>query len=111
MMAAALGSGLADLLTAPMWAPATIIIKMMLVLPFTSEGGRIVKGRNIAAPFIAMLMTVAGYFAAEGLIFGSFYTAAASALGNVIQGAGSTAIFFGLAMMLDKVHLKAKVVL
>ena len=41
MAAAALGGGLADLLTAPVWAPATMIIKMLIVLPFTSQDGRI----------------------------------------------------------------------
>ena len=35
--AAVIGGGLADLLTAPMWAPATMIIKMLIVLPFTSK--------------------------------------------------------------------------
>ena len=37
MAAGAIGAGLADLLTAPVWAPATIIIKLLLVLPFTSK--------------------------------------------------------------------------
>lgn len=40
MAAAAIGGGLADLLTAPMWAPATIIIKMLITLPFTSKNGQ-----------------------------------------------------------------------
>ena len=37
LAAAAIGAGLADVLTAPMWAPATIVIKMLLVLPFTNK--------------------------------------------------------------------------
>ena len=37
LAAAAIGGGLADLLTAPMWAPATIIIKMLITLPITSK--------------------------------------------------------------------------
>ena len=37
LAAAAIGGGMADLLTAPMWAPATIIIKMLITLPFTSR--------------------------------------------------------------------------
>jgi uncharacterized repeat protein (TIGR04002 family) len=36
--AGAIGGGLADLLTAPVWAPATIIIKMLICLPFSSKG-------------------------------------------------------------------------
>lgn len=108
LAAAALGGGLADLLTAPMWAPATIIIKMLITLPFTSENGKILEKRNLAAPFIAMIFTVGGYYIAEGIMFGSFYTAIASAAGNVIQGAGSAIIFFVLGAALDKAHLKVK---
>lgn len=40
LLAGAIGGGLADLLTAPMWAPATIIIKMLITLPFTSKAQR-----------------------------------------------------------------------
>lgn len=108
LAAAALGGGLADLLTAPMWAPATIIIKMLITLPFTSENGKILEKRNLAAPFIAMIFNVGGYYIAEGIMFGSFYTAIASAAGNVIQGAGSAIIFFVLGAALDKAHLKVK---
>lgn len=35
--AAVIGGGLADLLTAPMWAPATMIIKALITLPFTNR--------------------------------------------------------------------------
>ena len=41
LAAAAIGSGLADILTAPMWAPATIIIKMLLVFPFGNKSKKI----------------------------------------------------------------------
>ena len=40
--AGAIGGGLADLLTAPVWAPATIIIKMLICLPFSSKGTKLV---------------------------------------------------------------------
>lgn len=52
LAAAAIGGGLADLLTAPMWAPATVIIKMLIVLPFTGKREKILVRRNIAAPFL-----------------------------------------------------------
>ena len=35
--AAAAGAGLADLLTAPMWVLPTLLIKALIVLPFTSR--------------------------------------------------------------------------
>lgn len=106
--AAVIGGGLADLLTAPMWAPATIIVKMLIVLPFTNESTKILKKRNMAAPVIAMLITVVGYYIAEGILFGSFYAAIASIFGNVVQGVGSAVFFCILASAFDRAHLKAK---
>ena len=50
MAAGAIGGGLADLLTAPAWAIATIIIKALLVIPFTNKGSTILNKRNYIAP-------------------------------------------------------------
>lgn len=108
LAAGALGGGLADLLTAPMWAPATIIIKMLITLPFTSKEGRILVPRNIAAPFIAAVLSGAGYFLAEGILFGSFVAPVASLSGSAIQAGGSAVIYFLLAAALDKAHVKNK---
>lgn len=108
LAAGALGGGLADLLTAPMWAPATIIIKMLITLPFTSKEGRILAPRNIAAPFIAAVLSGAGYFLAEGILFGSFVAPVASLSGSAIQAGGSAVIYFLLAAALDKAHVKNK---
>ena len=62
LAAAAIGGGLADLLTAPMWAPATIIIKMLITLPFTSQNTKILNTRNIIAPFLALAISATGYY-------------------------------------------------
>lgn len=110
LAAAAIGGGLADLLTAPIWAPATIIIKLLIVLPFTNKEGQILNHRNIAAPFIAAPISIIGYYIAEGVIFGSFITPIASIYGNVIQGIGSAIIYFVLAVAFEKAHLKTTVV-
>ena len=40
--AAAVGAGLADALTAPIWVIATVIIKSLIVLPFTSKKDKII---------------------------------------------------------------------
>lgn len=108
MAAAAIGGGMADLLTAPIWAPATVIIKMLVVIPFTSRKKEILCRRNIASPFAALLITCLGYYLAEGLIFGSFSTALLSVAGNLIQSGGSAAVFFLFGSMLDKIHLKSR---
>lgn len=108
LAAAAIGGGMADILTAPMWAPATVLIKMLIVLPFTSRRGRILTARNMAAPVAAGLISAAGYFIAEGILFGSFATAAVSLAGSAIQSGGSAVVFLLLAAALDKAHVKDK---
>ncbi|SHJ81260.1 TIGR04002 family protein [Hespellia stercorisuis DSM 15480] len=108
LAAAAIGGGIADILTAPMWAPATIIIKALITLPFTQKSGKILTGRNIAAPFIAGIISAVGYYLAEGILFGSFASATASFLGSAIQSGGSMILFFVFATALDRVHIKNK---
>lgn len=108
LAAAAIGGGLADLLTAPMWAPATIIIKMLITLPFTSQNTKILNTRNIIAPFLALVISATGYYLAEGILFGSFLSPLASISGSVIQSGGSAVLFFLLAGALEKTHLKTK---
>ncbi|MGC4018684.1 MAG: TIGR04002 family protein [Muricomes sp.] len=108
LAAAGIGGGLADLLTAPMWAPATIVIKMLIVLPFTSKEGKILTPRNIAAPFFAAVISAAGYFLAEGILFGSFLAPVVSLAGSGIQAGGSAAIFLILSASMDKAHVKIK---
>lgn len=108
LAAAAIGGGLADLLTAPMWAPATIIIKMLITLPFTSSHPKMLGSRNILAPLAALIISAAGYYLAEGLLFGSFITPIASITGSVIQAVGSALIFLILASAFDRMHLKVR---
>lgn len=109
LAAAAIGGGMADLLTAPVWMPATVIIKMLIVLPFTEKNGRLLCARNIAAPFLALVISAAGYYAAEGIIFGSFAAPLASVAGSVIQSGGSAALFYAAAMLLERSHANARI--
>lgn len=109
LAAAAIGGGLADLMTAPMWAPATIIIKMLITVPFTNKATKIITPRNIIATVIAYLITGTGYFIAEYIIFGSFSSALiASMSGNLIQSVGSAVFFIIFGLALDKVHLRSR---
>ena len=110
LAAAAIGGGLADLLTAPLWLPATIVIKMLIALPFTCKSAKIITPRNIAAAVIACAVTVIGYFAAEYLIFGTWAALAASISGNLIQSGGSAVVFIIIGLALDKTRLKTKLI-
>ena len=107
MAAGAIGGGLADLLTAPMWAPATVIIKILVVLPFTSRHSKIFTKRNIVAPLIAMLITITGYYLAEVILYGKEAAFLISVTTNSIQGVGSAAVFYILGAALDKAGVKA----
>ena len=106
--AAAVGAGLADLLTAPMWLPATVILKALVVLPFARRGEKFLCRRNGVAVVVAGLVTVVGYYLAEALLFGGWAAFFASVTGNLIQSVGSAAIFLVLGSALDRVGLKRR---
>ena len=105
--AALIGAGLADLLTAPAWMIATIIIKFLLVMLFKSQNDQLLTKRNMAAPILAIPVTVIGYYIAEGILFGSFITPVASVPGNLIQSAGSIIIYYFIAGALQKTNLRS----
>ena len=106
--AAVVGAGLADLLTAPMWMPATVVIKSLVVLPFSSRGERLLTRRNAAATLLAGAITVVGYYLAEGLLFGGWAAFLMSVTGNLVQAVGSAVLFLALAGVLDRVDLKQR---
>lgn len=103
-----IGGGLADVLTAPIWALATMIIKALLCIPFSSKNTRIITKHNVIALVIAGFISVIGYYLAQGILFG--FTAAlwVSAVGNVVQAGGSAVVFFLLGAALDKAGFKTK---
>lgn len=109
LAAAAIGGGLADLLTAPMWAPATIIIKMLLVMPFTSNAPKVVVPRNVIATIIGYLFTGVGYFLAEYIMFENPAVIWVSMSQNLVQSVGSAVLFVVFGAALDKVHIKNKI--
>ena len=113
MAAAAIGGGLADLLTAPLWAPATIIIKALISIPFTNKSGKIVTVRNVVSTIIAFVISASGYAIAEALLVnGDLSTLPAvipeSVPGSCIQSGGSAIIFVILGLVLDKVGFKKR---
>lgn len=106
--AAVLGGGLADLLTAPMWAPATMIIKALIVLPFTSKTQKLLNVRNIVALFICAAITCVGYYLAEYFLFGTWAVFFASIFPNMIQALGSGIFFVIIAAALEKTQFKSR---
>lgn len=108
LAAAAIGGGLADLLTAPMWMPATVIIKMLIVLPFTSKSGKIITKRNLFATLCAYFISGVGYFVAEYLLFETWAVFWISMGQTLIQSVGSAVFFIVLGLALDKSQIKSR---
>ncbi len=108
LAAAAIGGGLADLLTAPMWAPATIIIKMLIVLPFTNRGAAIFNKRNIMSTVAAYLISGVGYYIAERLMFENGAIFAVTMAQTAIQSFGSGVVFVLLGLALDRAQFKKR---
>ena len=106
--AAAIGGGLADLLTAPAWAVSTVVIKSLITIPFTAKGGRILVKRNVAAIFVSGILTTLGYYLAESVMFGSWAAFLMSVSGSLIQAGGSAVVYLVLAAALDKAHIKTR---
>ena len=107
--AAAIGAGLADLLTAPMWVLPTLVIKAVVVLFFTNRGERLLCRRNLAAVVIAGLFSPAAYALAGCVMAGTMTAFMPQFLGTLIQGIGSGALFIVIAPALDGVKLKEHV--
>ena len=106
--AAAIGGGLADLLTAPMWIPATVIIKMLIVLPFTSHSSRLITVRNVVAAILAYGISGVGYFVAEYILFETISVFWISMIHNLVQSGGSAIFFIVFGMALDKANFKMR---
>ena len=107
--AAAVGAGLADLLTAPMWVLPTLVIKAVLVLFFTSKSECILCPRNWAAVVAAGLFSPAAYALANCVMAGTMTAFLPQFLGTLAQGIGSGARFLVIAPALDGVKLKEHV--
>ena len=107
--AAAIGAGLADLLTAPMWVLPTLVIKAVLVLFFTNRSERLLCRRNCAAVVLAGLFSPAAYALAGCAMAGTMAAFIPQFLGTLVQGIGSGALFIVITPALDGVKLKARV--
>ena len=108
MAAAGIGGGLADVLSGvPMWAIATVPIKMLLCLCFTSRAPKLLTVRNALGTVGAGILNGAGYYVAEWALFGA-WAPLVSVWGSVIQGGGSAILFLIMAPVLDGLNWKQR---
>ncbi len=109
MAAAAIGGALADALTGYIaWAPATLVIKALMALPFSSAGEKFITLRAAAAIAAAGLICAAGYYVYEATFITSFTVALASVPFNLAQGFASAVLFMLLGFAFDKLKLKQR---
>lgn len=100
----AIGLGLFDLLNGWVaWAPYTFVICGVIGLAY----GWIAKehtgfGYQVLAVFAAVMIKVAGYYVAEGLIYGNWIAPAASIPGNIVQITVAGVIAVPLVMAIRK---------
>ncbi len=107
--AAGVGGALADVAAgAAAWAPATLLIKILLALLVSSRGDRILTRRNRWTALLSVFVTVGGYYLAEGLLYGDFVTPVPAMLGNLIQAVGSLILFYVVGMAMDRAGLKKR---
>ncbi|MDR2687343.1 MAG: TIGR04002 family protein [Oscillospiraceae bacterium] len=111
-LAGALGAGLADLLSpipAPAYVIPTVIVKACVALCFSAKREKILCARNALALLPAGIITLGGYFLAEGLIYSWQAALLQSLTGNLVQWAGSAAGFAALGFAMDRAGLKKKI--
>lgn len=105
----AVGAGLSDLIGYPLYAPATVIIKCLMALFFSSKAPELLSRRNLGATVPAGIVCVAGYYIYEVILTKSFAAPLASVPFNLAQAAASALVFIFLSLLLDKLSMKSKI--
>lgn len=110
LFSAMVGEALADVAYGYFfYAPATLIIKMLMAIPFIfvyKKSEKILTPLTLAISVIAGVINVGGYFIAD-LIIDKTY-AIVDIPGNIIQSVGSVIIFIIIALAFDAAKLKKK---
>ena len=110
VVGSAVGAALADVLSpgGVVWVIPTLIIKALMVLPFTSKSAKIIPVRNIMACVISGVICMGGYYVAEAVMTGNWMSPLASLWAGFIQSGGSAAVFLVIAFALDKAGIKQR---
>ena len=112
MASGAIGASLADTLSGyPIWVPADIIIKSLLVIYFTRNRDNILCKRNFIAVFLAGATGLLCYFIYD-YFFVSFniVTAFANEIGvGFLQPIACGILYIFVAVALDKAHIKQRI--
>ena len=117
--ASSVGGFMADILAgAPEWAFATAIIKAINTLPFIAvrnylkklgRDNRIISPYSFAMLIPTSLVTIVGYYIAEGLMFGFEASLVTTLITGWIQPTAGAAVFILVGGALDGIGFKSKI--
>lgn len=109
MAAGAIGAGLADALSGYyVYVLPTVVIKALIVTPFTDKGDKIISLRTVLASIVASIIGIAGYFVADWIIYGNLATALANMFVGTVQPFAGIVIFVMVGYTLDKADVKKR---
>lgn len=110
MIVGGTGALLADCLTGyAIWAPGSVIIKIITVLFFTYKSEKIVNLRNTLALIPATIVCAGGYYLYESVIYGNFISPLAGIPASITQSAASAIVFIAISVAVDNMNVKSKI--
>lgn len=99
----AVGAALADCLSGyAVYAPASLIIKGLTALCFSSKGEKILTKRNLTALVPSAMLCVGGYYLYEIILTKSLLAPVSGIVGNLLQAVFSAVIFVLTGTVLNK---------
>ncbi len=103
LLVGAIGASLADFASgAPLWIPATFIIKALCAACFSAKTKKIVCARNIIGAFLAVLVNAAGYYLFASLVISKNFAAPLAEIPfNLLQGGFGVLIFLAVGLVFD----------
>ena len=111
MAVGACGALLADCLTGfAIWAPGSVVIKAVTALLFTNKGKKMMSARNWLALIPAAVICAGGYYLYESFLYGNLIAPLAGIPASVTQSVTSSIIFVAIALTIDKLDYKSKLV-
>lgn len=104
-----IGAMLADVLTGfAIWAPASMIMKALIVILFTNKNEKIICTRNIVAIILSGFITFFGYYLYDAIFISNFIVAMTGFAGYVIQSVLSGILFIIIGIAFDKMKIRSK---
>lgn len=118
VLSAAVGGFMADILAGALeWAVATAIIKSVNTLPFIAcrhflkkygKDDKILHPANIAMLIPTSIVTVVGYFIAEGIMFGFGVSLISAFISGWLQPLAGAVVYIAVGASLDASKFKSK---